>query len=104
MPHDQPNSRVPPIPQRPDAPKEKSGGSMWSVFLACLGFLVIFGGLGFMLSPVIGLVFTIGIGLVFLLIVAAMAHYVLWGHWLQNAIRDEVEEEERQEAERKKGM
>ena len=94
----------PPIPPRPDAPREKSPGSMWSVFFASLGFLVIFGGLGFMLSPVMGLVFTIGTGLVFLLVVAAMAHYLIWGHWLQGAIRDEVEEEERQEAERKKGM
>ena len=75
---------------------------MWSILIAGAVGLILFGGLSFMFAPVVGVALAIPmIGGVFFLI--ALMHYVVWGHWLRDAIQREVEEEDRiAEEERKK--
>jgi hypothetical protein len=82
------------MPRRPPE-VERSRGSLWSVLLAGLVGLGFFAGLCFILWPLLG----VGLGIaivVGLFCLVAMGHYLLWGRWLGDTIRREVEEEERE--------
>jgi hypothetical protein len=50
-------------------------------------------GLAFLASALGPVVLAIG-GIVFVLAAIAAGHYLLWGYWLGDSIRREVEEEE----------
>jgi hypothetical protein len=87
---------VPPMPRRPELPESepaKPRGSAWTVFTATALIVGFFSGLYFLageLGPIV-----LGIGLVLgTIYVIACLHYLLWGRWLGDAIRQEVEAEE----------
>jgi hypothetical protein len=84
-------------PLSPPAPAKPSG-SLLSVFMAGVGALVIAVVLGLLMIPVAGVALA-AVVLVFVLVALAAFHYVVWGWWLSNAIREDVEAEERAEAE-----
>jgi hypothetical protein len=86
------NDRPPPMPLRPSFP-EKRPRSIWSVVMALLFGFALFIGLAFLASALGPVVLAIG-GIVFVLVVFAAGHYLLWGYWLGDSIRREVEEEE----------
>jgi hypothetical protein len=97
-----PTPSRPARPVRPELPEEaKPKGSIWSIVIAGVVGLMLFGGLGVIFLPVIGVAISVvAIGGVFFLI--AILHYLVWGYWLRDAIRHEVEEEERIAAENEK--
>ena|ERR1700683_5451033 len=72
----------------------KPRGSIWSIVIAGATGLSLFIGMFFLagaLGPIV-----LGVGLVLgAIYVIACLHYLLWGRWLGDAIRQEVEEEER---------
>jgi hypothetical protein len=90
---DRPERGVPSPPQRPLEPT-KPRGSIWSIIIAGAVGLSLFIGMVFLagaLGPIV-----LGVGLVLgAIYVIACLHYLLWGRWLGDAIRQEVEEEER---------
>jgi hypothetical protein len=97
MSNDLPN-HVPPVPARPMPPEPaRPRGSLWSVLIAGAIGLALFVGLIFLagsLGPVV-----LGVGMVVgAIYVIACLHYLLWGRWLGDAIRQEVETEEADEA------
>jgi hypothetical protein len=82
-------------PVRPPRPEETPPrGSIWSVIIAGIVGLVLFGGLSLMFLPIVGVALAVPVivGVFFLI---AVLHYVIWGHWLRDAIHREVEEEDR---------
>jgi hypothetical protein len=87
--------RGPPFP--PPAPAKPSG-SLLGVFMAGVGALVIAVVLGLLMIPVAGVALA-AVVLVFVLVALAAFHYVVWGWWLSNTIREDVEADERAEAE-----
>jgi hypothetical protein len=94
---DRPEKPAPPMPQRPASPGVEAGrprGSIWSILIAGATGVSLFIGMFFLagaLGPVV-----LGVGLVLgAIFVIACLHYLLWGRWLGDAIRQEVEEEER---------
>lgn len=94
---DPPKKSVPPPPQRPVMPTEdgkRSRGSVWSIIIAAATAVTLFIGMFFLagaLGPIV-----LGVGLVLgAIYLIACLHYFLWGRWLGEAIRQEVEEEER---------
>ncbi|HEY2148602.1 MAG TPA: hypothetical protein VGH32_11730 [Pirellulales bacterium] len=91
----EPPRRGPPLP--PPAPAKPSG-SLLSVLMAGVAALVIAAVLGLLMIPVAGVALA-AVVLVFVLVALAAFHYVVWGWWLSNAIREDVEAEERAEAE-----
>ena len=93
---DRPEKPAPSMPQRPSlsaAESARSRGSVWSIFIAGATGLALFIGLFFLagaLGPIV-----LGVGLVLGAVYAiACLHYLLWGRWLGDAIRQEVEEEQ----------
>jgi hypothetical protein len=98
MPGEPPKRSAPPPPQRPVLPPEspKQRGSIWSVLIAGIVGLAMFVGLIFLagaLGPIV-----LGVGMILgAVYVIACLHYLLWGRWLGDAIRQEVEEEETHE-------
>jgi hypothetical protein len=99
---DRPEKPAPPMPQRPalsGADARRTKGSIWSILIAGAAGLSFFIGMFFLagaLGPVV-----LGVGLVLgAIFVIACLHYLLWGRWLGDAIRQEVEEEERDAQER----
>jgi hypothetical protein len=88
--------RGPPIPP-PSEPKKPSG-SLLGIFLAGVGALVLACILGFLMIPVAGVALA-AVVLVFVLVGLAAFHYIIWGWWLSGVIREDVEAEERAEAE-----
>ena len=76
----------------PESPKPR--GSPWSIIIAAATGLSLFISLFFLagaLGPVV-----LGVGMVLgAIYLIACLHYLLWGRWLGDAIRQEVEEEER---------
>jgi hypothetical protein len=102
MDSERPKPNIPPLPQRPVLPSAEANrprGSIWSIIIAGGTGLALFIGMFFLagaLGPVV-----LGVGLVLGAIYAiACLHYLLWGRWLGDAIRQEVEEEERDANER----
>jgi Na+-transporting methylmalonyl-CoA/oxaloacetate decarboxylase gamma subunit len=97
----QPKRSVPPPPQRPVMATEdkRSRGSVWSIIIAAATAVALFIGMIFLagaLGPVV-----LGVGLVLgAIYLIACLHYFLWGRWLGDAIREEVEDEERAEQDR----
>ena len=88
---------LPPIPERPGAPASRPA-SLWGVILAGVGALIIAAALGFLMIPVAGVALAAA-GIVFVFVAIAAFHYVVWGWWLSGVIREDVEAEERAEAE-----
>jgi hypothetical protein len=93
---------APPMPTRPVMPPPEAAkprGSIWSIIIAGATALALFIGLFFLagaLGPIV-----LGVGLVLgAIYLIACLHYLLWGRWLGDAIRQEVEEEERHARER----
>jgi uncharacterized oligopeptide transporter (OPT) family protein len=86
------------MPQRPEsAPQsEKPGKSIWSVLIAGMVSLLLFIGLTLLAAPVFGVMLCV-IAVIGLFCTVAIGHYIFWGHWLGDAIRREVEEEEEHE-------
>jgi hypothetical protein len=68
--------------------------------LAGVTGLILFIGFIFLAAPLGGIVLGVGVivGGVF---VVAFLHYLLWGRWLSQSIREEVEAEERDEESRR---
>lgn len=96
MSNDPPKRTVPAMPERPTAPEAeppRRRGSFWTVVTATAIIVGLFLGLYFLageLGPIV-----LGGGLVLGTIYAfACLHYLLWGRWLGDAIRQEVEAEE----------
>jgi hypothetical protein len=92
-----PEKSAPPTPERPAFPTiatTKPRASPWSIIIAGATSLSLFIGMFFLagaLGPIV-----LGVGLVLgAIYVIACLHYLLWGRWLGDAIRQEVEEEER---------
>ena len=77
------------IPPEPPQPKQ---GSFVSIALALVLAAVLFTGLFFLTLGAVGPILVVAV-CVFAL---AAFHYFVWGWWLSKAIRDEVEEEERE--------
>jgi hypothetical protein len=103
MPPDEPAvpPNVPARPVRPPRPDETPPrGSIWSVIISGVVGLLLFGGLSLMFLPIVGVALAVPViaGVFFLVVVL---HYVVWGHWLSDAIQREVEEEDRIAAEEK---
>jgi hypothetical protein len=74
--------------------QEKPRGSVWSIVLAGVVGMTFFIGAIFLFSA-FGMV-VLGIGVVVGgICVVAFFHYLVWGYWLGDSIRREVEEEER---------
>jgi hypothetical protein len=88
--------RGPSIP--PASEPKKPSGSLLGIFLAGVGAMVLACILGFLMIPVAGVALASG-ALVFVLVGLAAFHYVVWGWWLGGVIREDVEAEERAEAE-----
>jgi ABC-type branched-subunit amino acid transport system permease subunit len=82
----------------PPPPAPKPAASLWGIFLAGVGALLIACALGFLMIPIAGVALA-AVVLVFVLVALAAFHYVVWGWWLSGVIRDDVEAEERAEAE-----
>ncbi len=101
MPANEPGSRVPPSTQRPVG-GESYRSSPWSIVLAGITGLVLFVGFIFLAAPLGGIVLGVGVILGGIFVIAFL-HYLLWGYWLGNSIREEVEAEEREEEERRQG-
>jgi hypothetical protein len=96
---DQPLSNVPPIPRRGPPPlPEKPSRSVWSIIVAGVTSVVLFIGLMFLAGPWSGIIACIVL-VVGLFCTLAFGHYLIWGQWLGDAIRQEVAEEERKDAE-----
>jgi hypothetical protein len=89
---------VPAPPLRPQPGQTKQSGSLLGIFLAGVGALILAAVLGFLMIPVAGVALGAA-ALVFVLVALAAFHYVVWGWWLGGVIRDDVEAEERAEAE-----
>ncbi len=91
------------MPQRPasEVDSERPRKSIWSVLIAGLVSLLLFVGLTLLAAPVFGVMLCV-IAVFGLFCTVAIGHYVFWGHWLGDAIRREVEEEEAREAAEKK--
>lgn len=95
-------------PVRPARPEDASEGvsgskrpkSSFSIILAGGALLLGIGVMSMLMAPV-GMVLFAVIGLVLLLAGLAALHYVVWGWWLGNVIRAEVEADEKEEAERR---
>ena len=95
-----PKPSAPPLPQRPVMPtEEKRPRGAWSIIIAAATAVTLFIGLFFLagaLGPIV-----LGVGLVLgAIYLIACLHYFLWGRWLGDAIRQEVEDEERAAQER----
>jgi Na+-transporting methylmalonyl-CoA/oxaloacetate decarboxylase gamma subunit len=77
-----------------DDPK-KPRGSMWSIVAAAVFGFILF--LGFLPLAGAAMYVALGAGVVFVVLSGVAAfHYFVWGRWLGDAIRREVEEEERE--------
>ena len=102
-PNNQPPRKASPIPQRPESTPEsqKPSKSIWSVLIAGIVSLLLFVGLTLLAAPVFGVMLCV-IAVIGLFCTVAIGHYIFWGHWLGDAIRREVEEEEAREAADKK--
>jgi hypothetical protein len=89
------------VPERPPSTRPTQG-SPWSIVLAGVTGLIFFIGFIFLAAPLGGIVLGVGVivGGVF---VVAFLHYLLWGRWLSQSIREEVEAEERDEESRRHG-
>ncbi len=87
----------PSLPPRPPH-TEKPRGSIWVVLLALMFGLAMFIGLVFLAGALGPVVLGIG-GIVLILLAVTAGHYLLWGYWLSDSIRREVEEEERRAGE-----
>jgi predicted RND superfamily exporter protein len=85
----------PPKPTPPSA--EKPRGSIWTVILAFVFGVVMFLGLAVVAGPFMPVVLAIG-GILLIVMGVAAGHYLLWGYWLSDSIRREVEEEERNQS------
>jgi hypothetical protein len=90
-------TRMPPMPERPAAAPSRPA-SLWAVILAGVAALIVAAGIGFLMIPVAGVALAAA-GIVFVFVAIAAFHYVVWGWWLSGVIREEVEAEERAEAE-----
>jgi hypothetical protein len=90
------NDRAPLPPLRP-VPPEKPRGSLWAVLLALMFGLAMFIGLVFLAGALGPIVAAIG-GLVLILLAVSAGHYLLWGYWLSDSIRREVEEEDQRQS------
>jgi hypothetical protein len=90
------NDRPPPRPDRP-APPEKPRGSIWTVILAFAFGIAMFLGLAVVAGPFMPVVLAIG-GILLIVMGVAAGHYLLWGYWLSDSIRREVEEEEQNQS------
>ncbi|MCC7083715.1 MAG: hypothetical protein IT427_01765 [Pirellulales bacterium] len=75
-----------PLPERPRS-------SLWATFVAIAFGLAMFLGLVALAGALGPIVIAIG-GSLLVLIAIAVGHYFLWGYWLGDSIRREVEEEE----------
>jgi hypothetical protein len=91
-----PKPSAPPPPQRPAMPNDvgkRPRGSIWSIIIAAATAVALFIGMIFLagaLGPIV-----LGVGLVLgAIYLIACLHYFLWGRWLGDAIRQEVEDEE----------
>jgi hypothetical protein len=91
------SSRGSAMPLPPRQPPNRAS-SLLGIFLAGVGALVLASLLGFLMIPVAGVALA-AVALVFVLVALAAFHYVVWGWWLSGVIRDDVEAEERAEAE-----
>ncbi len=96
-----PENRLPPLPERP-TPSRPTQGSPWSILLAGVTGLTLFIGFIFLAAPLGGIVLGVGV-IVGGIFVVAFLHYLLWGRWLSQSIREEVEAEEREEEIRRHG-
>lgn len=63
--------------------------------------LFCFAGLTLLAAPLVGVALGVAM-IVGGICVVAFLHYIVWGYWLGDSIRREVEEEERAEIERDK--
>jgi hypothetical protein len=74
-----------------DQPEAKPRGSFLSIALAGMVAVALFVGLFFLTLGLVGPILVLGV------VVFAMAafHYFVWGWWLSNLIRHDVEEEDR---------
>jgi hypothetical protein len=90
-------ARMPPMPERPVAAPSRPA-SLWGVVLAGVAALIVAAALGFLMIPVAGVALAAA-GIVFVFVAIAAFHYVVWGWWLSGVIREDVEAEERAEAE-----
>ncbi len=92
--NDSPQRDVPAIPRRPSEAKPRR--SAWSIVLAGFFAVLLFGGICLLSAPLVG----VAIGAAMIvggLCLVAFLHYIVWGYWLGDAIRREVEEEEEEE-------
>jgi hypothetical protein len=97
--NDEDFERPVPMPVAPVRPTPQSKpASLWGVVLAGVAALIIACGLGFLMIPVAGVALAAA-GIVFVFVAIAAFHYVVWGWWLSSVIREDVEAEERAEAE-----
>ncbi|HTQ40669.1 MAG TPA: hypothetical protein VMJ32_16725 [Pirellulales bacterium] len=87
---------MPPLPERPELPEPalaKPRGSLWTLVIVtamAAGFFISLYFLAGELGPIV-----LGIGLILgSIFVIACLHYLLWGRWLGDSIRREVEAEE----------
>ncbi len=84
------------LPQRPTF-EPKPRGSSWSIVMAGVTGLICFAGVTLLAAPLVGV--ALGVAMVVGgICVVAFLHYIVWGYWLGDSIRREVEEEEREEA------
>ena len=85
-------------PQRPTF-DQKQRGSSWSIVMAGVIGVFCFGGLTLLAAPLVGV--ALGVAMVVGgICVVAFLHYIVWGYWLGDSIRREVEEEEREQQRR----
>ena len=79
------------VPRRPSEPAKPRGGPL-ALILAGMLALVVFAGL-FVLLAQIAVALVAGFVLILL---AAAFHYLVWGRWIGESIRREVEAEDEQ--------
>jgi FtsH-binding integral membrane protein len=84
------------FPQRPKL-DQKPRSSPWSIIMAGVTGLIVFAGLTLLAAPLVGVALGVAM-IVGGICVVAFLHYIVWGYWLGDSIRREVEEEERQQA------
>jgi hypothetical protein len=84
------------LPQRPTF-DTKPRKSPWSIIMAVVAGVILFAGLTLLAAPLVGVALGVAM-IVGGISVMAFLHYLVWGYWLGDAIRREVEEEEREEA------
>lgn len=96
MSDDFPKRTAPPAPVKPTLPEPgvvKPRGSVWTLITATALIAGFFIGLYFLAGELGPIVLAIGLVLGAIYVIACL-HYLLWGQWLGDAIRQEVEAEE----------